>query len=81
MSINDNEAVIPGARRMIKANYLRLLERGGVNTAAEAAIVGSESSVTDQIGELFNAGATDVWAARFRWELTNRPYVIVPAHC
>jgi alkanesulfonate monooxygenase SsuD/methylene tetrahydromethanopterin reductase-like flavin-dependent oxidoreductase (luciferase family) len=46
-------------------NYLRLLERGGVNRPAEAAIVGSESSVANQIVELFDAGATDVWAAPF----------------
>jgi F420-dependent oxidoreductase-like protein len=46
-------------------NYLRLLERGGLRTPAEAAIVGTESSVTDQITELFDAGATDVWAAPF----------------
>ena len=46
-------------------NYLRLLERGGVNTPAEAAIVGNEASVADQIAALFEAGATDVWAAPF----------------
>jgi F420-dependent oxidoreductase-like protein len=46
-------------------NYLRLLERGGVSQPAEAAIVGDESSVTSQIAELFDAGATDVWAAPF----------------
>jgi F420-dependent oxidoreductase-like protein len=46
-------------------NYLRLLERGGVSTPAEAAIVGDESSVADQITALFDAGATDLWAAPF----------------
>jgi F420-dependent oxidoreductase-like protein len=46
-------------------NYLRLLEHGGVSTPAEAAIVGTESSVADQFTELFDAGATDVWAAPF----------------
>jgi F420-dependent oxidoreductase-like protein len=46
-------------------NYLRLLERGGVNTPAQIAIVGTESSVADQITDLFDAGATDVWAAPF----------------
>jgi F420-dependent oxidoreductase-like protein len=46
-------------------NYLRLLERGGVSTPAEAAIVGTESDVIEQIRALFNAGATDVWAAPF----------------
>ena len=46
-------------------NYLRLLERGGVSQPAEAAIVGDEPSVAAQIAELFDAGATDVWAAPF----------------
>jgi F420-dependent oxidoreductase-like protein len=46
-------------------NYLRLLERGGVSTPADAAIVGDESSVTDQITALFDAGASEVWAAPF----------------
>jgi len=46
-------------------NYLRLLERGGLRTPAEVAIVGNESSVADQITALVNAGATDVWAAPF----------------
>ncbi len=32
---------------------------------AEAAIVGDEASVTAQIEALFEAGATDVWAAPF----------------
>ena len=46
-------------------NYLRLLERGGVSAPAEAAIIGNESSVAGQITALFDAGATDVWAAPF----------------
>jgi F420-dependent oxidoreductase-like protein len=46
-------------------NYMRLLDRGGVTAPAEAAIVGNESTVADQIIELFAAGATDVWAAPF----------------
>jgi F420-dependent oxidoreductase-like protein len=46
-------------------NYARLLERGGVSSPAEAAIVGGEASVTAQISALFDAGATDVWAAPF----------------
>jgi hypothetical protein len=44
---------------------MRLLDRGGVTAPAEAAIVGNESRVTDQITELFHASATDVWAAPF----------------
>jgi hypothetical protein len=46
-------------------NYAHLLERGGVSSPAEAAIVGDEASVTAQISALFDAGATDVWAAPF----------------
>jgi alkanesulfonate monooxygenase SsuD/methylene tetrahydromethanopterin reductase-like flavin-dependent oxidoreductase (luciferase family) len=46
-------------------NYARLLARGGVSSPAEAAVVGDEASVTAQISALFDAGATDVWAAPF----------------
>ena len=46
-------------------NYQRILERGGVAGPADAAIVGDESSVTAQLESLFEAGATDVWAAPF----------------
>jgi alkanesulfonate monooxygenase SsuD/methylene tetrahydromethanopterin reductase-like flavin-dependent oxidoreductase (luciferase family) len=46
-------------------NYQRLYARGGVSGAAEAAIIGDEASVTAQIEALFDAGATDVWAAPF----------------
>jgi len=46
-------------------NYQRILERGGVSGPAEAAIVGDEASVTAQIEALFDAGATDLWAAPF----------------
>ena len=46
-------------------NYQRILERGGVAGPADAAIVGDESSVTAQLEALFEAGATDVWAAPF----------------
>jgi len=46
-------------------NYQRILERGGVNAPAEAAIVGDEASVSGQVEALFAAGATDLWAAPF----------------
>jgi F420-dependent oxidoreductase-like protein len=46
-------------------NYRRILERGGATAPAEAAIVGDEASVTAQIEALFDAGATDIWAAPF----------------
>ncbi|MDP1818264.1 MAG: TIGR03564 family F420-dependent LLM class oxidoreductase [Acidimicrobiales bacterium] len=47
------------------ANYRRLLDIGGASGPAEAAIVGDEASVAAQIEALFDAGATDVWAAPF----------------
>lgn len=46
-------------------NYQRIFERGGVAGPADAAIVGDEAAVAGQIGALFEAGATDVWAAPF----------------
>jgi alkanesulfonate monooxygenase SsuD/methylene tetrahydromethanopterin reductase-like flavin-dependent oxidoreductase (luciferase family) len=46
-------------------NYQRILERGGVAGPADAAIVGDERSVTAQIEALFEAGATDLWAAPY----------------
>ncbi|MGO9872848.1 MAG: TIGR03564 family F420-dependent LLM class oxidoreductase [Acidimicrobiia bacterium] len=46
-------------------NYQRILERGGVSGPADAAIVGGEASVKTQIEAMFEAGATDVWAAPF----------------
>ncbi len=46
-------------------NYRRLLDIGGAAGPAEAAIVGDETAVEEQIRRLFDAGATDVWAAIF----------------
>jgi F420-dependent oxidoreductase-like protein len=46
-------------------NYRRLLDIGGAPGPADAAIVGDEASVTAQVAALFEAGATDVWAAPF----------------
>jgi F420-dependent oxidoreductase-like protein len=46
-------------------NYQRILEHGGVTAPADAAIVGDEASVTDQLEELVAAGTTDIWAAVF----------------
>jgi len=46
-------------------NYQRILEHGGVAGPAEAAIVGDEASVAGQVEALFEAGATDFWAAPF----------------
>jgi F420-dependent oxidoreductase-like protein len=46
-------------------NYQRILAHGGVSSPAEAVIVGNEEAVRSQIVALFDAGATDVWAAPF----------------
>jgi len=46
-------------------NYQRLLEHGDAEGPAQAAIVGDEASVAAQIQGLFDAGASDVWAAPF----------------
>ena len=46
-------------------NYRRLLDIGGADGPADAAIVGDEAAVTAAIEALFEAGATDVWAAAF----------------
>jgi alkanesulfonate monooxygenase SsuD/methylene tetrahydromethanopterin reductase-like flavin-dependent oxidoreductase (luciferase family) len=46
-------------------NYQRILSHGGITAPAEAAIVGDEDSVARQVLALFEAGATDVWAAPF----------------
>jgi len=47
------------------ANYERILELGGADSPADAAIVGDEASVAAQLQSLLDAGATDVWAAIF----------------
>lgn len=46
-------------------NYQRILERGSIGSPAEAALVGDEESVTNQVEAIFAAGATDLWAAPF----------------
>lgn len=46
-------------------NYRAILDIGGAPGPADAAIVGDEAAVTAQIQALFEAGATDVWAAPF----------------
>ncbi len=46
-------------------NYQRILAAGGAEGPADAVIVGDEASVTAQIEALFDAGATDFWAAPF----------------
>jgi F420-dependent oxidoreductase-like protein len=46
-------------------NYRRILAAGGLVSPADAAIVGDEASVAEQLARLVDAGATDIWAAVF----------------
>ncbi len=46
-------------------NYQRILAHGGITGPGEAVVVGAEESVAAQVLALFEAGATDVWAAPF----------------
>jgi F420-dependent oxidoreductase-like protein len=46
-------------------NYRRIMEVGGVSSAAEAAIVGDAKSVRSQLNSIMDAGATDIWAGIF----------------
>lgn len=47
------------------ANYQRILAAGGVDSPADAVIVGDEASVTAQLEALLDAGATEIWADVF----------------
>jgi F420-dependent oxidoreductase-like protein len=46
-------------------NYQRILAHGGIAGPAEAVIVGDEDRVAAAVRALFEAGATDLWAAPF----------------
>jgi alkanesulfonate monooxygenase SsuD/methylene tetrahydromethanopterin reductase-like flavin-dependent oxidoreductase (luciferase family) len=46
-------------------NYQRVLNAAGLDTPADAAVVGDEKSVRAQLNALLKAGATDIWAATF----------------
>ncbi|HET6795131.1 MAG TPA: TIGR03564 family F420-dependent LLM class oxidoreductase, partial [Acidimicrobiales bacterium] len=46
-------------------NYRRILDIGEAPGPADAAVVGDEASVRKAVQGLFDAGATDVWAAIF----------------
>ncbi|MHB8463399.1 MAG: TIGR03564 family F420-dependent LLM class oxidoreductase [Acidimicrobiales bacterium] len=46
-------------------NYRRILDIGGAEGPADAAIVGDEAAVEGAIRGLFDAGVTDLWAAIF----------------
>jgi len=71
VAVHDSEseareaAVAASSMYAGQPNYQRILEAGGVETPAEAAIVGDEKSVEAQLQGLLDAGATDIWAAIF----------------
>lgn len=44
-------------------SYRAMLEREGANTASDIALVGSEAEVSDAVGRLADAGATDLTAS------------------
>ncbi|HUR76885.1 MAG TPA: TIGR03564 family F420-dependent LLM class oxidoreductase [Acidimicrobiales bacterium] len=60
-----NAAAKQFANYGVLPNYRRILDIGEAPGPADAAIVGDEAAVADQIQSLFDAGATDVWAAVF----------------
>ncbi len=45
-----------------RPNFRRMLDRGEAGSAADAAILGDEASVTRQLQGLLDAGATDIQA-------------------
>ena len=65
--VGEARAAAQASARAIDAvpNYKRILQAGGESTAADAAIVGDEASVTAQLRSLADAGATDIWAGIF----------------
>ncbi|MBV8162293.1 MAG: TIGR03564 family F420-dependent LLM class oxidoreductase [Acidimicrobiia bacterium] len=46
-------------------NYQRILDRGGLAGPADAVLVGDEGTVRAAVGALFDAGASELWAAPF----------------
>src|SRR6478752_6095552 len=71
VAVHDDEAearVAASANSSVHAgmaNYQRILQIGNTATPADAAVVGSESAVRNQLQSLLDAGATDIWAAAF----------------
>jgi F420-dependent oxidoreductase-like protein len=71
VAVHDDEAEARSAATASSAmyagmaNYERILDLGGAATPADAAIVGSENVVREQLQSLLDAGATDIWAAAF----------------
>jgi F420-dependent oxidoreductase-like protein len=71
VAVTDDEAEARGVAAEVFAgygvlpNYRRILDIGGADGPADAAIVGDEAAVAQQIRALEEAGATDLWAAPF----------------
>ena len=71
VAVHDDEAEARAAATATSgmyagmANYQRILEVGGADTPADAAVVGTATAVTAQLRSLLDAGATDIWAAVF----------------
>jgi F420-dependent oxidoreductase-like protein len=71
VAVHDDEAEARGVAAQQFAmygtlpNYQRILDHGGAPGPGDAAIVGDEAGVGAQVEALFEAGATDVWAAPF----------------
>jgi len=71
VAVHDDvdEARVEAARQFAMygglPNYRRILDIGGAAGPADAVIVGNEKEVERQITSVFDAGATDLWAAPF----------------
>lgn len=71
VAVHDDEgeartaAVAASSMYSGQPNYQRILRAGGLERAADAAIVGNERSVKAELQSLIDAGATDIWAAIF----------------
>jgi len=70
MALADPEQARAAARTMFArygtlANYQKVFEREGVQSAADLAIVGTESDLERQLRRYADAGVTELWAAVF----------------
>jgi F420-dependent oxidoreductase-like protein len=71
VAVTDDEAAARAVAAEVFAgygvlpNYRRILDVGGADGPADAAIVGDETAVAEQVQALEAAGVTDFWAAPF----------------
>src|ERR1043165_6022847 len=69
IAVTDDESDGRGAAAQMFAgygvlpNYRRILDIGGADGPADAAVIGDEASVSDQVRALADAGVTAFWAA------------------